>query len=1165
MKILHCIFLLVLASCSQHKTAEIPLPGKKRSAVAATGVIMSGSKIEAPIVITAGKSKPIKAGEPKVTAIPPNTGNAGGFSIMQNFTTENGLPIDIFTRASCCDKKGNLWFGTEGGGACRYDGKSFTNFTIENGLASNSVWSIMEDRDGNIWFGTEGGGVSKYDGHSFTNYNKQNGLADNRVWSILQDRKGNMWFGTLDGGASKFDGKTFTTYRKTEGLPDMAIRNITEDKDGNIWFATDGGGVSKFDGKTFTNYKTDQGLAHNTVVGSAVDDKGNLWFGTYGGGLSRFGQKKFTTFTTEQGLSHNDVRSITKISNGDLWFCTLGRGVSKYSDTSFTNYSKAQGLSNNAIWSVTEDKNGNLWFGSYGAGLCRYDGPAFINYTRQQGLPHNVCWSILEDKNGAFWFGTYGGGLCKYDGASFSSFGKEQGLPFGDIRCIVQDKEGNLWFGTFGAGICKYDGHSFTRYTIEEGLCNNVPICASIDSKGNIWFGTAGGLSRFDGTAFTNYMTGQGLVNNAVNCILEDKDGNFWFGTDGGLSKYDGKLFTSYTEKDGITNNIITCLREDESGNIWIGTYGGLCRFDGKSFLSWGKGQGLPDNTITQIAFTKKKQLVAGTNVGFAMLRGFTGAGTGETKPLDNKLSNNELEQHTLIAEIFNSSTGYPVKNINFGCPTVLCDSKGILWLATGSDKTGVVRFDESAMKQNLQPPCLELQNLNVNGETVCWYDLMECDSATFASQEMTAFGKTLGGLQRDSIRARFRDIEFSAIKKFYPLPENLVLPYADNNLSFEWNAIETGRHFLVRYQFMLEGYDKEWSSVTDKDRADYGNIDEGTYTFRVKARSPAGVWSEPLAYSFRVLPPWYRTWWMYSLYVILSVLLVWIIIRLNGKRLRKQSEMLRQKVNEATTEIREQKNIIEEKHKAITDSINYAERIQKSFLATKELLDENLRDYFVFFQPRDVVSGDFYWASKLKNGQFALVTADSTGHGVPGAIMSLLNITSLENSVEHHSDPAEILNSTRRTIIDRLKKDGSAEGGKDGMDCSLVSFDFNNNSLSYAAANNPVWIIRNGEIIELVPDKMPVGKHDKDSIGFTQHTVQLQRGDVVYTLTDGMPDQFGGPKGKKFMYAPLKNLLISISQLSPGEQKKRIGMALNEWRGNLEQVDDITIIGVRI
>jgi serine phosphatase RsbU (regulator of sigma subunit) len=306
----------------------------------------------------------------------------------------------------------------------------------------------------------------------------------------------------------------------------------------------------------------------------------------------------------------------------------------------------------------------------------------------------------------------------------------------------------------------------------------------------------------------------------------------------------------------------------------------------------------------------------------------------------------------------------------------------------------------------------------------------------------------------------------------------------------------------------------------------------------------------------------------IYSIIVVLLIVVVFSALLFKRFRLtNKQKHIIELK----SKQTEEQKHIIEEKHKEITDSINYAERIQRSFIATKQLLDENLNDYFVVFKPKDVVSGDFYWAAKFNNNKFALVTADSTGHGVPGAIMSLLNVTSIETALKDgFCEPAQIFNSTRKTIIERLKKDGSAEGGKDGMDASLCVYDFNNKKLSIAAANNPVWIIRNSgseahEVIEVKPDKMPIGKHDKQDVSFTQQEFDLKTGDVIYTLTDGFPDQFGGTSGKKFMSKKLREMLTSIAHLPMLEQKQLLESTFADWVGNMEQVDDITLIGVRV
>jgi serine phosphatase RsbU (regulator of sigma subunit) len=249
------------------------------------------------------------------------------------------------------------------------------------------------------------------------------------------------------------------------------------------------------------------------------------------------------------------------------------------------------------------------------------------------------------------------------------------------------------------------------------------------------------------------------------------------------------------------------------------------------------------------------------------------------------------------------------------------------------------------------------------------------------------------------------------------------------------------------------------------------------------------------------------------------------------------------------------------------------------------------------------VVSGDFYWAGELNNGNFAFSCADSTGHGVPGAIMSILNISSLEKSIERETEPHKILNQTRRIIIDRLKKDGSKEGGKDGMDCSLFVINKDKTQLSFSMANNPVFIVRltviaseertkqsasseeiaslptvarnddnegvarndDYQLFEYKPDKMPVGKHEKENEPFTLHTLQLQKGDIIYALTDGFQDQFGGSKGKKFKIKNLKELLLQIAHLPMHEQEQKLAEEFATWKGSNEQVDDVCLIGVRI
>ena len=263
---------------------------------------------------------------------------------------------------------------------------------------------------------------------------------------------------------------------------------------------------------------------------------------------------------------------------------------------------------------------------------------------------------------------------------------------------------------------------------------------------------------------------------------------------------------------------------------------------------------------------------------------------------------------------------------------------------------------------------------------------------------------------------------------------------------------------------------------------------------------------------------------------------------------------------------VEEKNKLVEEKQKEILDSIHYAKRIKHALLASDSYLNKNLPEYFILYKPKDIVSGDFYWALQ-QNDNFLILIGDCTGHGVPGAFMSLLNISFLnEITLERKTtQPDLVLNGVREEIIKALNPEGNETEGKDGMDCILCSFDFKKNTLELACANNPLWIVRNNKIIEYKSDKMPVGKYSGEEKNFNLQKIELQKGDTIYAFTDGYADQFGGSKGKKFKYKQLNEKLLAINHLSLAQQKKELEKTFEDWKGDLEQVDDVTIIGIRL
>ncbi len=295
--------------------------------------------------------------------------------------------------------------------------------------------------------------------------------------------------------------------------------------------------------------------------------------------------------------------------------------------------------------------------------------------------------------------------------------------------------------------------------------------------------------------------------------------------------------------------------------------------------------------------------------------------------------------------------------------------------------------------------------------------------------------------------------------------------------------------------------------------------------------------------------------------FIFVAVLTIIIFKSLKAK------QKANKKLTLAYEEIEYKNKLVEEKNKNITDSINYAKRIQTALLTSETLLQKNLPSFFILYKPKDIVSGDFYWAHKMENKEFLVCTGDCTGHGVPGAFMSLLGVTSLNEIVieKKISQPSVILDLLRDKLIKVLNPEDSEQQNYEGMDCSLCKYNFETMEMEIAAANNSVWqISEDKQLTEHIADKQPVGFHPEPQ-PFRSQKVKLKKNDTIYTFTDGFADQFGGPKGKKFKKKQLQKLILSIAHYTLDQQKQELSRILNEWQGNLIQIDDILIIGIKV
>lgn len=301
----------------------------------------------------------------------------------QIHTNLNGM-VSEFVRTMHQDKKGNFWFGTNGNGIIRFDGQTLETISIEGVHPAMRVLEIVEDKAGNVWFGTSEG-LIKYDGQAFTTFSKKEGLQQEEIWGLAIDKSGHMWVGST-GGVSYFNGDKFVPFLLPDSmvenpqhmLSDKLVFKIIEDRNGTMWFATDGNGIFKYNHGNFMHLTAKNGLTDNNVADILEDRQGNIWIGTFYGGVSKFDGKSFTDFTKEGTIAGEETYNFYEDSHGNIWFTAEGYGVYRYDGTNFKQFTTADGLTSNVTQSIFEDHKGQIWFGSW-QGLCIYDGKTFVN------------------------------------------------------------------------------------------------------------------------------------------------------------------------------------------------------------------------------------------------------------------------------------------------------------------------------------------------------------------------------------------------------------------------------------------------------------------------------------------------------------------------------------------------------------------------------------------------------------------------------------------------------------------------------------------------------------------------------------------------------------------------------------------------------------------
>lgn len=1054
---------------------------------------------------------------------------------------------------------------------------SFISYGMEQGLVQNQVQSITQDQDGNLWTGTISG-LSMYDGTHWTTYNKNNGMAEDWVTCSFKDAQGNLWFGHWAGGVTRFNAQTqlMENLKLEEYTRFKSIRAIAQDFTGKLWIATEGAGVFIFDpnsGKMYAISVRD-GLSSGSVYDICMDDQKNVWMAT-DSGLTVFNLNKsvsnassFVKISTAQGLYSKNITSVRVTSSNLLVMGSADEGLAivplTNGNTDWQNYIRknqvvfgsSKGLNSTFIKTIYEDRERNIWVGTIGGGVSKFitgkgnlseqsirDG-FFKTFSTRQGLNYFNVNAIFEDREKNLWIGT-DLGLNQYRGDFLETFDESDDLPNNIVWSVFADSKNNIWMGT-NNGLAKMwfsyeregkiEVHHIEQIGAKQGLHSNVILSIFEDSNGNLWFGTSGDgvyMLPKGGNSFKNYGLKQGLANETVYSIAEDRNGFMWFGTKAGASRMNVETatFRNFTESDGLGGNHIYRIFKDSKGILWIGALGGnLSMYDGNSFKTYSEDNGLKHKFILCINEDRSGNLWFGCYGGGLSKfdgRNFINYSIREGLRCESPYSividksnqiwigdNRGIDRFDIRQNRFyhyGRNEGFSGVECN---PNASCiDDKGRIWLGT---IMGAVRFNPSEEIPNDLAPLTKITGIKI-------------------SLKDTAF------------------------------PSDATFGWKQNHLTFKFIGVSLTNPEKIKYEYTLEGFDRGWIPAKELQQATYTNLQAGTYTFKVRSYNNNGICSPPTQYKFTVNPPFWQTAIFYVLLTLFVLFGMFVADKIRTRNLRERNMELELRVKERTQQLAIKNEELAEKNKDITDSIRYAKRIQDGSLANEDFFRKYLPDSFIFFKPKDIVSGDFFWIKK-ENNRIYFAVIDCTGHGVPGAFLSIVAHNLLNQAFQSAGDTStgKILDTLHILAGKMLQSKVNDISLRDGMDIALCSVDDKFQNLEYAGAYNALYLVRQNKLIEYAADNISLGSDEYADRKFTTHSIALEKGDLIYIFSDGFADQFGGDKGKKFKYQPFQQLLVKNNNKGIDQQRMIILNEFETWKGASEQVDDVLIIGVR-
>lgn len=1033
----------------------------------------------------------------------------------------------------------------------------FKHYDSYMGLPQNFIYSLEQGKDGFLWIGT-GEGLVRYDGIRFESFTKRDSLADDFIMSLLVARDGKVWIGHNNGNISVFNNGRFTPIE----IPgtNSPIRNMNQDSHGNIWAVIQNSGFVKID--RYMNITTwfDMGQLDYTLYYSIFPlDNNQVLLGTSDGllklnvtndgkieSIERFFEIPSTTITVIK--QRKGVTGEYWIGTEDEGFFHFIPGVSKASHIINNDLCIHFNLEYENIQDIEEKDEGHLLLATWGNGVIQlfYDPVKkefsdSFTFSSTNGLSNNFVKRILSDTEGNYWFATYGGGVSSLTNESMIFYDLSViGFQDNKARSVFLDGS-QLWIGLEN-GLLLADPYCFTDfefYDVAMGLPRDEITGFYKDEQGTIWVATGnnGLFFRKKGAfSFSSYYYSSTLTGKKINGISGDGD-EIWLATIGGFYKLDTRqrTVTHLTTENGLPHNNINFVYKSPAGDIWIGPKNsGVCRIESNN-IEVHRITDTPTD-VYGMTFDNNGNIWLATH------------GKGVIKYTEDS------QTHLGVPEGLAKNFCYGIVPDRFNRLWVT-HFPGLSCIDLNTGRIRVFDYQQELGADFYQVVADENQNL--------WFA---------SSQGVINYLPEKDVENRVAPNLNFTSIKVSGVEHVATDLIDLPYPYGERyKFRFEFIGISFKNPKDVTYQYKLQrkgdSAPAEWVNLGNTTFREYEYLPDGEYLLQIRASNSDGIYNrDPLSIRIVIAPPIWKKAWFYLIVLFVLSYSVYLIIVIRERNLRRQKEALQREVNSQTVILRLQKAEIERKNRDITDSINYAKRIQSSILPPIELLEEQFNDSFVFFAPRDIVSGDFYWFHPFRD-KYLVCAADCTGHGVPGAFMSMIGSTLLNDIVKRNDvhAPSQILTLLDMEIKILLQKN-LKDTTRDGMDISMVEIDRHTGKVRLASAKRPVYLFINGEMVTYKGNRRSIGDSImEDESKFVDIEYKLAPNDTLYIFSDGYSDQFGGSDGKKFMTANVRKMLENIHHLPMKEQMKIIRATFFNWKGEQEQVDDVVFIGIKI